>query len=62
MAVVTFVLPALGSACLPDETGVTNGCAPFCLPGLALNIQTGLCERDPRVPPRRHRLRLSTDS
>jgi hypothetical protein len=50
-AVVTVVSPAVISASLPGETGVTNGCAPFCLPGLALNIQTGLCERDPRVPP-----------
>jgi hypothetical protein len=51
MGLVTVVSPAVSSACLPGETGVTNGCAPFCLPGLALNIETGLCERDPRVPP-----------
>jgi hypothetical protein len=48
---VTVISPAVSSACLPGETGVTNGCAPFCLPGLALNLQTGLCDRDPRVPP-----------
>jgi hypothetical protein len=51
MAAVTVVSPAVGWACLPGETGVTNGCAPFCLPGLALDTQTGLCVRDPRVPP-----------
>jgi hypothetical protein len=51
MAAVTVLSPAVGSACLPGETGVTNGCAPFCLPGLALDTQTGLCVKDPRVPP-----------
>lgn len=51
MATTTIVSPAIGSACLPGETGVTNGCAPFCLPGLALDLQTGLCVPDPRVPP-----------
>ena len=51
MAVVTVGSPAVSWACLPGETGVTNGCAPFCLPGLALDTQTGLCVRDPRVPP-----------
>jgi hypothetical protein len=51
MATVTVVSPAVSSACLPGETGVTNGCAPFCLPGLMLDTQTGLCVRDPAPPP-----------
>jgi hypothetical protein len=51
MAVVTVVSPAVSSACLPGETGVTNGCAPFCLPGLHLDLETGLCVRDPIPPP-----------
>jgi len=51
MAVVTFASPAVSSACLPGETGVTNGCAPFCLPGLMLDTETGLCLGVPPPPP-----------
>ena len=43
MAGVIVFFPAVSSACLPGETGVTNACAPFCLPGKALDVQTGLC-------------------
>ncbi|MGV0742973.1 hypothetical protein [Mycolicibacterium sp. XJ870] len=48
MAVGTIGTPAVSAACLPGETGVTNGCASFCLPGLQLDTQTGLCLK---VPP-----------
>jgi hypothetical protein len=52
MAVVTVAAPAVGSACPPGETGVTNGCAPFCLPGLVWDYQhTGLCLPPPPPPP-----------
>ncbi|RDH74056.1 hypothetical protein DVS77_33810 [Mycolicibacterium moriokaense] len=51
MAGVTVVSPAVGSACLPGETGVTNGCAPFCLPGKALDVPTGLCVAVPDPAP-----------
>ena len=51
MAAVTVALPAVSSACPPGETGVTNGCAPFCLPGLVLDTQTGLCVKAPAPPP-----------
>ncbi|WP_422743687.1 hypothetical protein ACN27E_18620 [Mycobacterium sp. WMMD1722] len=44
--------PAVSGACLPGETGVTNGCAPFCLPGKYLDMSTGLCTPAPfPVPP-----------
>lgn len=49
VAVSTVVSPAVGSACRPGETGVTNGCAPFCLPGRVLDTATGLCV--PAAPP-----------
>ena len=53
MAAVTVAPPAVSSACPPGETGVTNGCAPFCLPGLVLDTQTGLCVKAaaPAPPP-----------
>lgn len=51
MGVVTIVTPAVSAACLPGETGVTNGCAPFCLPGRQLNTATGLCLPVPPPPP-----------
>jgi hypothetical protein len=36
--------PAVNTACAPGETGVTNGCAPFCLPGRYFDYDhTGLC-------------------
>jgi hypothetical protein len=51
-AMGTVVTPAVSSACLPGETGVTNGCAPFCLPGKYLDMSTGLCTPAPfPVPP-----------
>jgi hypothetical protein len=28
-----FTAPAVNMVCADGETGVTNGCAPFCLPG-----------------------------
>lgn len=43
MAVATIVAPASNSACPPGETGVTNGCSPFCIPGRQLDLATGLC-------------------
>ena len=43
MAMVIVLSLAISSACLPGETGATNGCAPFCVPGKALDVQTGLC-------------------
>ena len=43
--------PAVSSACLPGETGVTDNCAPFCLPGKALDVQTGLCVAVPDPAP-----------
>ncbi|OBK76754.1 hypothetical protein [Mycobacterium sp. 1274761.0] len=46
-----LVTPAVSSACLPGETGVTNACAPFCLPGKALDVQTGLCVPVPNPSP-----------
>lgn len=51
-AVGTVATPAVSSACLPGETGVTNGCAPFCLPGKYLDMSTGLCTpAPPGAPP-----------
>lgn len=49
VGVVTVASPAVSSACLPGETGVTNGCAPFCIPGRQLDTATGLCL--PAPPP-----------
>ena len=51
IAAVTVVAPAVSTACPPGQTGVTNGCAPFCLPGLLLDTQTGLCVNAPSPPP-----------
>ncbi|MET0994346.1 MAG: hypothetical protein ABWY20_09795 [Mycobacterium sp.] len=51
MAAITVVPPAVSSACPPGQTGVTDGCAPFCLPGLLLDTQTGLCVKAPAPPP-----------
>ena len=51
MAGVIVFTPAVSSACLPGETGVTNGCAAFCLPGKALDVNTGLCMPVPDTPP-----------
>ena len=50
-AAVSVVPPAVSSACPPGQTGVTNGCAPFCLPGMLLDTQTGLCVKAPAPPP-----------
>lgn len=49
LAVTTVASPAVSSACAPGETGITNGCAPFCLPGRELDLKTGLCL--PGIPP-----------
>jgi len=43
MAGVIVFAPAISSACLPGETAGPTACAPFCLPGKALDLQTGLC-------------------
>jgi hypothetical protein len=45
--------PAVLTACAPGETGVTNGCAPFCLPGRYFDYDhTGLClPVSPSPPP-----------
>jgi hypothetical protein len=38
--------------CPPGETGVTNGCSPFCLPGMVWDyLNTGLCVPAPPPPP-----------
>ncbi|MEV0674730.1 hypothetical protein [Mycobacterium sp. NPDC050441] len=51
MAVATIVTPAPSSAaCPPGETGVTNGCSPFCIPGRQLDTATGLCLPVPPLP------------
>jgi len=43
---------AANTACAPGETGVTNGCAPFCLPGRYFDYDhTGLCLQVPAPPP-----------
>jgi hypothetical protein len=47
-APATIAPSAVNTACLPGETGVTNGCAPFCQPGRYPDLQTGLCLQ---VPP-----------
>ncbi len=51
MAGIIVFSPAVSSACLPGETGVTNGCAPVCLPGKALHVETGLCVAVPAPSP-----------
>ena len=38
-------------SCPPGQTGVIYGCTPFCLPGKALDLQTGLCLPVPPPPP-----------
>jgi hypothetical protein len=43
--------PAVNTACADGETGVTNGCAPFCLPGRYFDYEhTGLCLPVPPPP------------
>lgn len=49
VAAVTAAAPA-AAGCPDGETGVIYGCAPFCLPGLALDTATGLCEKVPPPP------------
>jgi hypothetical protein len=51
MSAVPMITPAVSSACLPGETGVTNGCAPFCTPDKALDTRTGLCVPVPDPSP-----------
>lgn len=46
----------MGAGCPPGQTGVTNGCSPFCLPGLVLDTQTGLCLPVPPPPPAPYRM------
>jgi hypothetical protein len=49
-AAVSVAQP-IGS-CPPNEVGVTNGCSPFCLPGLVWdNLNTGLCLPAQPAPP-----------
>ena len=43
--------PAVSSACLPGETAGASACAPFCLPGKALDVHTGLCVAVPDPAP-----------
>ena len=38
MAGVVVFTPAISSACLPGETAGPTACAPFCLPGKALDV------------------------
>ncbi|KKF03462.1 hypothetical protein [Mycolicibacterium obuense] len=56
LAVPVVALSAAPSAvaqppgsCPPGQTGVVYGCTPFCLPGKALDLNTGLCM--PVAPP-----------
>jgi hypothetical protein len=51
MAVAVVFTPAISSACLPGETAGATACAPFCLPGKALDVQTGLCVPVPDPAP-----------
>jgi hypothetical protein len=51
MAGVIVFTPAVSSACLPGETAGATACAPFCLPGKALDVQTGLCVPVPDPAP-----------
>jgi hypothetical protein len=51
MAGVIVYTPAISSACLPGETAGPTACAPFCLPGKALDVQTGLCVAVPDPAP-----------
>jgi hypothetical protein len=51
MAGVIVFTPAISSACLPGETAGATACAPFCLPGKALDVQTGLCVPVPDPAP-----------
>lgn len=57
-AVAAALSPAVAVAqpgnvgCAPGETGVIYGCSPFCVPGKALDVNTGLCV--PAPPPFPH--------
>jgi len=51
MAGVVVFTPAVSSACLPGETAGATACAPFCLPGKALDVQTGRCVPVPDPAP-----------
>ena len=51
MAGVVVFSPAVSSACVPGETAGPTACAPFCLPGKALDVQTGLCVAVPDPAP-----------
>jgi hypothetical protein len=43
--------PAVPLACEDGETGVTNGCARFCLPHLEMDLRSGLCVPPKQAPP-----------
>jgi hypothetical protein len=44
LAPATIAPPAVNTACADGETGITNGCAPFCPPGRYFDYDhTGLC-------------------
>ena len=49
-AAMALPAPPKSSACADGETGVTNGSAPFCVPGKHLDLQTGLCQPIPPPP------------
>ena len=51
MTVAVVFTPAISSACLPGETAGASACAAFCLPGKALDVQTGLCVPVPDPAP-----------
>ncbi|WP_101951091.1 hypothetical protein [Mycobacterium sp. 3519A] len=52
MASAVTAPPAVNTACADGETGTTDHCAPFCLPGRYFDYaNTGLCLPDPPPPP-----------
>jgi hypothetical protein len=54
MVPITVTAPAASAGCPHGEVGITDRCAPFCLPGKYLSTQTGLCTPigQPAPPPR----------
>ncbi|WP_372448152.1 hypothetical protein [[Mycobacterium] fortunisiensis] len=56
MAVTSTPAAVPSAGCPPGETGVTNGCAPFCVPGRQLDVATGLCLPVPPPPPAPNRV------
>lgn len=49
--VAVATAPAALAGCPDGQTGVIYGCTPFCLPGLVLDTQTGLCVKVPPPAP-----------